>query len=78
MKIEYSVGDNVAVHFKKDKCGLDSFFDYPKNGSYKKCKVINVKKHWNWFFKTMYLLDDGKWYSFKDLTMIIKCAAVCK
>ena len=79
--MKYKIGDIVAVHHTKDKvikytaCFGSSFFDYPENGYYKRERVINIKKHWNYFFKTMVMLSDGFWYDIEDITPIIRCYA---
>lgn len=73
--MKFKSGDRVAVHFNNDnfvKSGsFASFYEYPENGMYKKCKIIKIKKHWNYFFREMALLSDGTWYDESKLTPII-------
>ena len=74
----FKVGDKVAVHYKNDRVINETLafghalFDYTKHSSFKRCEVLKVKRHWNWFFKTMFLLSDGFWYSQKQLTPIVR------
>jgi len=74
----YKEGSTVAIHYKKDRvisdtnCWGETMFSYGRHSDFKRCKIIKVKRHWNYFFKTMYLLDDGFWYPLENLTPIMK------
>ena len=77
----FKVGETVAVHYKNDRVINETLafgnalFDYSKHSSFKRCEVLKVKRHWNWFFKTMFFLSDGFWYSQKQLTPIVRVCA---
>lgn len=77
----FKVGETVAVHYKNDRVINETLafghvlFDYSKHSSFKRCKVLKVKRHWNWFFRTMFFLSDGFWYSQEQLTPIVRVCA---
>lgn len=75
--INYKVGDTIALHNTIDKAlylylDYESFLTYKGEASYRKQTIVKIKRHWNYFFKKMYQLDNGLWYDVKDLKPIVK------
>lgn len=85
----FKIGETVALHILQD-INLKIYVfpidftreyineNYKKNSIYKRSKIKKIKRLWSCFFKRMYLLDDGHWYSEKQLTPIVRVKASLK
>ena len=76
-KKQFNIGDKVAVHYENDievlGLNIDVFInDYPDYARFRKMYIVDIKRHWFYLFKEMYLLSDGNWYQLKHLIPIVK------
>lgn len=86
----FKVGETVAVNLCVDQnltnrivyssAFMQKYYNhhYKEHSTYKRCKIRKTKRLWFCFFKRMYLLDDGWWYSTKQLTPIVRVSANIK
>ncbi|KYQ82523.1 hypothetical protein AWW72_18120 [Acinetobacter sp. NRRL B-65365] len=84
----FQVGETVAVKIMADQnltnlivytsAYMQEYYNlhYKQHSCYKRCKIKKVKRLWYFYFKRMYLLDDGWWYSTEQLTPIVRVKAI--
>jgi len=80
---QFNIGDRVAVHYENDievmRLNIDVFIngdidkdDKSRYARYRKMYIVDIKRHWFYLFKEMYLLSDGNWYPLKHLIPVVK------